>query len=178
MDALNKYLLMYRSTPHSTTGKPPAELLFDWNIRDKLPSIRQPLEIGNDKYEEVQEDQDKMRKEKGKEYIDRKRHAEKSALKIGDTVVIKNFAKRNKMETNFEDVNYKIRRNVAHTLLVPQEETLPRDDGQSGENSEQIPEAVIDSLPVEEPKKRTKKPLPPPREVHPRAVKPPKRYDV
>ncbi|XP_055623407.1 uncharacterized protein K02A2.6-like [Toxorhynchites rutilus septentrionalis] len=42
---LNKYLLMYRSTPHSTTGKIPSEMLLGYNIRDKVPSIHQPKEV-------------------------------------------------------------------------------------------------------------------------------------
>ena len=38
-DKLNAYLLMYRSTPHSTTGVSPAELLFNRKIRTKLPEL-------------------------------------------------------------------------------------------------------------------------------------------
>lgn len=39
------YLLMYRSTPHSTTGKTPSELMFGWNIRDKLPGVTVPMDV-------------------------------------------------------------------------------------------------------------------------------------
>ncbi|XP_073814237.1 uncharacterized protein [Musca autumnalis] len=56
---LLKYLLMYRSTPHSTTLKSPAELMFNRKIRDKLPTITQPLEI-----DEELHDRDKEQKEK------------------------------------------------------------------------------------------------------------------
>lgn len=41
-DDLQDYLLMYRSTKHSTTMMTPAEMMFSRNIRDKLPSIRAP----------------------------------------------------------------------------------------------------------------------------------------
>lgn len=34
--SLFKFLLNYRSTPHSTTGKTPAEMLMGRNIRSKL----------------------------------------------------------------------------------------------------------------------------------------------
>ena len=34
-----KFLLAYRSTPHSTTGKSPAEMLFNRKIRTKLPEL-------------------------------------------------------------------------------------------------------------------------------------------
>lgn len=36
---LQAYLLMYRSSPHSTTLRAPAELMFNRNIRDKLPTL-------------------------------------------------------------------------------------------------------------------------------------------
>lgn len=41
---LQNYLMLCRSTRHSTTLKSPAELMFNRNIRDKLPTIWQPLE--------------------------------------------------------------------------------------------------------------------------------------
>ncbi|XP_055314005.1 uncharacterized protein K02A2.6-like [Sitodiplosis mosellana] len=68
---LQKYLLMYRSTPHSTTLKTPAELMFNRNIRDKLPSIDQHIEREDS---EVR-DRDADMKRKEKEYADRKRNA-------------------------------------------------------------------------------------------------------
>ena len=37
---LQKHLKMYRATPHPTTGKSPAELLFARKFRTKLPDIR------------------------------------------------------------------------------------------------------------------------------------------
>ena len=37
---LNKFLLAYRTTPHSTTGIAPAEMLFRRKIRTKLPEIK------------------------------------------------------------------------------------------------------------------------------------------
>lgn len=36
---------MYRSTPHTITGKSPAELFFNRKIRDSLPAIRKCVEI-------------------------------------------------------------------------------------------------------------------------------------
>ena len=37
-----KYLRHYRSTPHSSTGRPPAELLFNRKVRTRLPSFQEP----------------------------------------------------------------------------------------------------------------------------------------
>ena len=46
---LNKYLLAYRSTPHSITGKSPAELLYGRKLSTKLPEL-----AGFDDYDEAQ----------------------------------------------------------------------------------------------------------------------------
>ena len=57
---MDDFLMMYRSTPHSTTGVSPAELLFGRKIRTKLPQLQ---EFTCD--DEVR-DCDNERKEKGK----------------------------------------------------------------------------------------------------------------
>ena len=36
---LNKFLLAYRSTPHTTTGKSPAELLYGRKMSTELPEV-------------------------------------------------------------------------------------------------------------------------------------------
>ena len=38
---VRKYLVAYRSTPHTTTGVSPAELLFGRKMRTKLPELRE-----------------------------------------------------------------------------------------------------------------------------------------
>ena len=58
-EALNTYLEMYRTTPHSTTGVSPAELMFKRKIRTKLPSIQ-------DKSVDDLETRDRDSEQKGK----------------------------------------------------------------------------------------------------------------
>lgn len=115
---LNEYLLMYRATPHSTTLKTPSELLFGWNIRDKLPSVYQPKEID----EELQ-DRDKETKEKGKRYADMKRHAKISDIKVGDKVLLKRQIQTNKLSTTFEPTTFKVVERKGSELLVENTET-------------------------------------------------------
>lgn len=55
------FLLLYRSTKHQVTGKTPAELMFGWNIKDKLPVIPTSMDIDDDVLEN-----DKLAKAKGK----------------------------------------------------------------------------------------------------------------
>lgn len=96
IDDLQEYLLMYRATPHSTTLKTPSELLFGRNIRDKIPSIHQPIETD----EEVR-DRDLMEKEKGRIYADKRRGAKITDISIGDKVLVKRQAKTNKLSSTF-----------------------------------------------------------------------------
>jgi len=74
--------MMYRSTPHSTTGISPAELLFGRRIRTKLAQLQEFT--GED---EVR-DRGSERKEKGKLYADRKRNALESKIQRGDNVLL------------------------------------------------------------------------------------------
>ena len=66
---MDDFLMMYRSTPHSTTGISHAELLFGRTIRTKLLHLQEFL------CEDEVRDRDSERKEKGKMYADCKRHA-------------------------------------------------------------------------------------------------------
>lgn len=95
-DDLKAYLMMYRSTPHSTTGTSPAELLFGRKIRTKLP------ELSDYKFENLEvKDKDNEMKAKGKMYIDSRRNAVKSEVSVGDKVLVKQ-QKKNKLSTPFK----------------------------------------------------------------------------
>ena len=37
---LNRFLLQYRTTPHATTGVPPAELIFNRKVHGTLPVLQ------------------------------------------------------------------------------------------------------------------------------------------
>ena len=51
---LNRFLLQYRTTPHTTTGFPPAELLFNRTVQGKLPVLqRKTLPIDTEKHERM-----------------------------------------------------------------------------------------------------------------------------
>ena len=80
---MDDFLMMYRSTPHSTTGVSPAELSFGRKIRTKLPKL-QEFTCDN----EVR-DCDSERMEKGKMYADCKRNACENDIQKGDKVLFK-----------------------------------------------------------------------------------------
>ena len=68
------FLLNYWAIPHSTTGFAPSELLFNRNIKTKLPQ----LTVSNNKSDidfKVQRN-DKQAKEQMKNYVDKKSHGQ------------------------------------------------------------------------------------------------------
>ena len=72
---LLKFLLAYRSTPHTTTGVTLAKLLFGREIRTKIPDIQS--QGTSPMYHEVK-DRDHERKQRRKDYADTKRAATES----------------------------------------------------------------------------------------------------
>lgn len=73
-----KFLIMYRSTPHTTTGVSPAELMLGRRMRTKLPELEKSKFVE----EEVRE-QDAWKKYKGKEYYDKINQAKESRIERG-----------------------------------------------------------------------------------------------
>ena len=85
---VRKYLIAYRSTPHTTTRVSPAELLFGRKIRTKLPEFHEDHVVS-----EVQ-DRDGTMKVKAKLYADRERHAKYSDLVPGNSAAKTREAKQ------------------------------------------------------------------------------------
>ena len=98
---LPRFLLSYRTTPHTTTGVPPSQLLFNRIIRNTIPSYQSSESVDSCTVHRKARANDKKRKEKMKHYADNKCHAKTSELKLGDTVLVKQ-PKRNKFTTTFD----------------------------------------------------------------------------
>ncbi|XP_022815233.1 uncharacterized protein K02A2.6-like [Spodoptera litura] len=118
-----EYLMMYNSTPHSVTGKTPTELFFSRQNRDKIPSL---LDKDTNIDDLEVRDKDKIEKQKGKEYGDRKRHAENSILMEGDKVYIKDMEKGNKLPTTFKPTPHVVEHSDGGDAIVRNEETGQR----------------------------------------------------
>ena len=83
---LYKFLHNYKSTPHLTTGKCPADLLFQKRpYRKRLPEQLVPFLC--DKEFRQRDAQEKL---KAKQYADRKVYLKKSTLVPGVVVLVKN----------------------------------------------------------------------------------------
>ena len=87
---LQTFLLNYRATPHSSTGVPPATIMFGREIKTSLPQV------------DFKEPQLNIKKSDGeaklkmKSHADQRNHAKESLIKIGDPVLIKGDNQKNK----------------------------------------------------------------------------------
>ena len=114
---LNAFLRTYRVTPHTSTGKSPAELMFNSrNYRTRLP-VKQLIYDDH----EVRE-KDKLRKEQMKMYADRKSNVKECDINVGDTVLVKQ-RKLNKLTTPFSTVRYIVTETKGSMITAVSEET-------------------------------------------------------
>ncbi|XP_061506861.1 uncharacterized protein K02A2.6-like [Anopheles gambiae] len=97
---LGAYLSMYYATPHSTTGKTPSELMFNRNIRTKIPSLGD-ISTGSALPMSDYRDRDTCMKEKGRVTEDQRRKAKPSDIIVGDRVLLRNTMPGNKLSTPF-----------------------------------------------------------------------------
>ena len=100
---LQKYVTKYRGLPQTTTGKSPAELMFNRHIKGKLPH----LNIAYRRNDLETRDRDAEQKSKMKSYADQRRNAKISSIEVGDKVLLKQ-EKSDKFSTTFERDPYTV----------------------------------------------------------------------
>ncbi len=83
---LFKFLRNYRATPHSTTGTPPATLLFGRSVQTRLP---EPLPIRQPPFDADLRERDQNKKHTMKTYADNRRKTGVKDFAIGDTVLVR-----------------------------------------------------------------------------------------
>ncbi|XP_067937160.1 uncharacterized protein [Watersipora subatra] len=93
---VQKYMTAYRSIPHPSTGKPPAELLYRRTIRTKMPRFK--TYAGD----QAVRDSDEEYKAKSKLYFDQKNSADFASIIPGDTVLMRREV-QNKVDTPFQN---------------------------------------------------------------------------
>ena len=89
---INKHLLMVRSTPHPTTKKSPAEILFGRKITTRLP-ISNPKTIDRPDIKEAVE-ADRAAKERQKAHKDDKTYVKHHQITVGDQVLLKQHSRK------------------------------------------------------------------------------------
>ena len=108
---IRKYLVAYRSTPHTTKGVSPAELLFGRKMRTKLPELKE------ESTESEMRDRDGEMKVKVKRYADKKRNAQESDLAPGDQVLVRQ-ERKNKLSTPFAPEPYDVVTKTGNRVVV------------------------------------------------------------
>ena len=103
-DELDKFLLAYRTTPHSSTGATPAFLMFGTDLKTKLPELCPNKSV----LDESTRDRDWNQKLTGTMYGDKLRHAVENPTAPGDKVLLKNTKQSGKLAANFEPNPYTV----------------------------------------------------------------------
>ena len=85
------FLLDYRSTPHYATRYSPAELLYQRNLKNYVPTIDVTSSKVN--INEAIRNNDRLNL-KTKDYVDENRHSKFSTIKEGDKVLLKKHNQR------------------------------------------------------------------------------------
>lgn len=121
---IRKYLFAYRTTPHSTTGVSPAELMFRRKLRTKLPQVEN---LQENVFDEEMRDKDVYSKYRNKLYVDEKRGAVDCDLEPGDSVLLKKAVK-DKMDTPYHAEPYTLVQKTGNSCVVesPEGVTLKR----------------------------------------------------
>ena len=115
---LCRFLLQYRTTPHSTTKVPPSELLFNRTVRGALPTLK-PRTIVN-RHKEAKDNEQK-RCIYNKTYADLHRNAKESSIKVGDTVLVQQ-EKKQKLMPKFNTTPYKVIARKGTTVVAENKE--------------------------------------------------------
>ena len=119
---MEKFLLAYRSTPHSTTGMSPAEMLFNRKLRTKLPHLADLEGWEDDTNIEEKllraREGDRVQKQKTKDYADAKRGAKGKDIHPGDQVLVRNERRSSKMMPNYQEEPYEVLERKGSAVIV------------------------------------------------------------
>ena len=116
------FLFNYRDAKHATTGKSPAELIFGYELRGSLPSMRTfNNQINAQKTQDALK-KDKIQKEKIKGYADKDNKAKASSIEVGDMVLLKQKPK-NKFDTPYNPRPFTVLKRHGNQLTIKNEKS-------------------------------------------------------
>lgn len=107
-----RYVTKYRSIDHTTTGKSPAELLFNKNMRGKLPELRVDCRVDLETRDINTEVRAKI-----KAYADKAANAKPSDITVGDRVLVRQ-RRKDKFSTPFNPTPYRVVIKTANCVTV------------------------------------------------------------
>ena len=86
-EELQKFLLIYRATPHCITKIPPATVIFGRNIRTKLPQ-QEVISLNMGMVNKQINEADSETKLKSENYADKRRGGKQPNFTVGDQVLV------------------------------------------------------------------------------------------
>ena len=104
---LNRFLRLYRATPHSTTQATPSEMLNSRKLRTEMPSLPVKRKVRFADQEEIIRQRDNRLKETMKHLADNRNHAKSSDIQPGDTVLLPQ-RKEHKVDPPFNPLPYEV----------------------------------------------------------------------
>ena len=120
---LRKFLVAYRSTPHSTTGVAPFTLLFGREMKTKLPSVN--IETSAESLQQTAADRDAVIKTKAKVHADVRVRAKDTDIVVGDNVLLQQ-TKSKKFDTTFGAKPYTVVGMEGSEIICENEESSSR----------------------------------------------------
>ena len=109
----------YRCAPHTITGKPPATLLFNRNIKNKFPSIT----VEKSPYDKEGRERQDKKYAKVKKYFDEKNNAKKrDDIKAGDQVLVKRHKRGGKLDSKYLNKKFIVKERKQSLVIVVDEE--------------------------------------------------------
>ena len=107
---MQQFLLMYRTTPHTTTSISPAQMLFHHIPNNGLPTIQPSKSTVSNRETNY--------REQIKEYIDKKRFTKHKDFQIGEKVLVKRPITKSRMDSFYEQHPYTITENYKNSVRI------------------------------------------------------------
>ena len=98
-DELDKFLLEYRSTPHSVTQSAPSDIIFSGKFKSGIPTLQEKQQKN---YHKTLTRLDGQQKKKSKQYTDNRRNDKLVDISKNDIVLAKDIHPKNKLSTFYE----------------------------------------------------------------------------
>ena len=111
---LYKFLRHYRATPHTTTDKAPAEILFNRPYKGRVPVYRPETPAQDDDIRK----KDDQAKQLQKHYKDRKSNVRPHNMKVGDSVLLMNRQTKGSTRTPYDPDPYRVTNIRGHQITA------------------------------------------------------------
>ena len=123
---VNKHVQMFKATPHPTTKKSPAEMMFEnRKFKTRLPSMH-TKEKSNCIQQAI--DEDRIQKQRQKHYKDKKSYVKEHRIEIGDSVLLSQ--KKTKRTPPYDPVPYQVVEIKGHQITASRHNKITTRDAQ------------------------------------------------